>query len=78
MRRLPMTFRGVEIGTLVDPAADMFWWRSRWEPVDCEAARQFVALVEAGEDPEVLVGGAWPTRLVATAIADDELELKTP
>lgn len=78
MKRLPLTFRGVEIGTLVDPSADMYWWRARWEPVDCEATRHFIALVEAGEDPEVRVGGEWPTRLVATALADDELELKTP
>jgi hypothetical protein len=78
MKRLPMTFRGVEIGTLVDPSADMYWWRARWERVDCEATREFIALVEAGEDPAVLVGTQWPTRLVATALADDELELKTP
>ncbi len=76
MKPLPIVFRGVEIGTLIESSADMYWWRGRWQPVDCAEAKQFVELVEAGEDPEVLVGGEWPTRLVATAIAGDELELK--
>lgn len=75
-RRLALYWRGERIGTLVEPSVDMYWWRARWEPRDCEAAREFLARVEAGEDPEVLVGDESPLRLLATAAAGDELELK--
>jgi hypothetical protein len=75
-RRLALYWKGTRIGTLVDPEVDMYWWHSRWEPHECPEAREFQALVEAGEDPEVLVGDASPFRLRVTAAAGDELELK--
>ncbi|MGA9520979.1 MAG: hypothetical protein WBV82_05920 [Myxococcaceae bacterium] len=75
-RRLPLYWRGVRVGTLVDPEVDMYWWHARWEPRDCDEAKAFRALVEAGEDPEVLVGAEPQFRLHVTAAAGDELELK--
>ncbi len=75
-RRLALYWRGERIGTLVDPEVDMYWWHARWERHECPAVEEFVALVEAGEDPEVLVGDESPTRLRVTAAAGDELELK--
>lgn len=75
-RRLALYWGGERIGTLIDPSADMYWWRSRWEPLETGAAKEFLRLVDAGEDPEVLVGDAPQLRLVATAAAGDELELK--
>lgn len=75
-KRLSVHWRGERIGDLVEPHVDMYWWHARWEPRQCEAASAFLALVEAGEDPEVLVGDASPLRLCATAFSGDELELK--
>lgn len=73
-----LLWRGARVGTVTELSADMYWWHARWEPGAPEAVRDFLAQVEAGEDPEVQVGEERPLRLIVTAATDEELELKNP
>ena len=74
----PLSWRGEQVGTVFELSADMFWWHARWRSAPGPAAEAFRAQVEAGEDPEVLVGEDAPIRLVVTAATEDELEMKSP
>lgn len=75
---LPLFWRGQRVGTVVALSADMFWWHARWEPGAGAETDAFLAQVEEGEDPEVLVGEEAPLRLIVTAATPEELELKNP
>jgi hypothetical protein len=66
------------VGTVTELSADMYWWHARWEPASPDAIQEFLAQIEAGEDPEVQVGEENPLRLIVTAATDEELELKNP
>jgi 5'-3' exonuclease len=77
-RPLALLWRGARVGTVSELSADMYWWHARWEPGATEATREFLALCEAGEDPEVQVGEESPLRLIVTAATPEELELKNP
>lgn len=75
---LPLFWRGARVGTVLELWADMFWWHARWEPARGPQTEAFLAQVEEGEDPEVLVGEESPHRLIVTAATPEELELKNP
>ena len=74
----PLLWRGARVGTVTELSADMYWWHARWQPGAPEVVQDFLAQIEAGEDPEVQVGGESLLRLIVTAATDEELELKNP
>lgn len=76
--RLPLLWRAMRIGTVIELSADMYWWHARWEPTQTDQTRAFFAQVEEGEDPEVVIGEESPLRLIVTAATEEELELKNP
>lgn len=73
---LPLFWHDQPVGTVLELSADMYWWRARWQPNSLEALEALRSAVDAGEDPQVVIGGDRPLRLVVTAVSDDELELK--
>lgn len=74
--RLPVRWRGQQVGVLVGPRVDMFWLYGEWEPVAGPGAEEFLLAIEAGDEPVVLVGDSTLVRMVVTSLDGGFIELK--
>ncbi|NMO17840.1 hypothetical protein HPC49_29190 [Pyxidicoccus fallax] len=74
--RLPIRWRGQQVGVLVGPRVDMFWLYGGWEPAAGPVTEEFLSAIEAGDELVVTVGDANPVHMVVAALDEGHIELK--